>query len=139
MMTAPVMTPTRQQIVRLLWNRPGMSTRAVAAAVDVDESTAAYHLHRLRREGVVVAEEIGRVVAHYPAGWGDARARKYAALSAEARLVLAALDEAQMPLRAADVARRLGARVGAVRHALSLAVRLGLARQPMRGRYEVVS
>lgn len=125
--------------MRLLWREPGLSTRGVARNVDLDESTAAYHLHRLERAGVVVAERVGRVVAHYPNGWGDEAARKYAALSAEARAVMAVLKEEGLPLRAVDVARRSGVPVGAVRHALALAVRLGLARKPRQGLYEVVA
>lgn len=125
--------------MRLLWREPGLSTRGVARSVDLDESTAAYHLRRLERASVVVAERVGRVVAHYPNGWGDEVARKYAALSAEARAVLAVLKEEGLPLRAADVARRSGIAVGAVRHALALAVRLGLARKPRQGLYEVVA
>lgn len=125
--------------MRLLWREPGLSTRGVARSVDLDESTGAYHLHRLERAGVVVAERVGRVVAHHPNGWGDETARKYAALSAEARAVIAILKEESRPLRAADVARRSGIPVGAVRHALALAVRLGLARKPRQGLYEVVA
>lgn len=133
------MTPTRQQIVRLLWREPGLSTRGVAQAVDLDESTAAYHLHRLQRHGEIIVERVGRIAAHYPNGWGDETARKYAALSAEARIVLAVLKEESMPLRPVDAARRTGIPLSAVRHALTLAVRLGLARRPRQGRYEVVA
>ena len=125
--------------MRLLWREPGLSTRGVARSFDLDESTAAYHLHRLERAGVVVCERVGRVVAHYPNGWGDETARKYTALSAEARAVLAVLKEECTPLRAVDAARRTGMPVGAVRHALALAVRLGLARKPRQGLYEVVA
>ena len=138
-MTSPVMTPTRRQIARLLWARPGLSNRAVAREVDLDESTAAYHLDRLVREGVLVQERVGRVVAHYPMGWGDARARRYAALSAEARLVLAVLQEEPGPMRAVDLARRLDVRVGVVRAALELALRAGLARRVARGKFGVVA
>lgn len=125
--------------MRLLWREPGLSTRAVARGVDLEESTAAYHLHRLARAGIVVPERVGRVVAHYPNGWGDGVARKHRALSAEARAVLAVLKKDRLPMRAADLARRTGIRVGAVRHALALAVRLGLARKPRQGLYEVVA
>ena len=125
--------------MRLLWREPGLSTRAVARAVDLDESTAGYHLHRLARAGEIVVERVGRIAAHYPNGWGDAAARKYAALSAEARIVLAVLREEAMPLRPVDAARRAGIPVSAARHALTLAVRLGLARRPRQGRYEVVA
>ncbi|MFA5861643.1 MAG: winged helix-turn-helix transcriptional regulator [Candidatus Thermoplasmatota archaeon] len=138
-MTSPVMTPTRRQIARLLWARPGLSRRSVAREVDLDDSTAAYHLDRLVREGVIIQERVGRVVAHYPVGWGDARARKYAALSADARVVLAALQEEYGAMRAVDLARRLDVRVSVIRAALHLAVRSNLARRVGRGKYEVVA
>ena len=134
-MTSPVMTPTRQQIARLLWARPGLSTRGVAREVDLDESTAAYHLGRLVREGVLLQERVGRIVAHYPTGWGDARARRFAMLSAEARAVLAVLQEEGSPLRAVDIARRVAIPREHVRAALRLAVRLGFARRVALGKY----
>ena len=136
---APVLTPTRREIVRLLWRAPGLSTRGVARGVDLDESTAAYHLSRLKKGGEVVAERLGRVVAHYPNGWGDEKARRIAALSIEARLVLSVLSEELVPVRAVDVAKRSGLPREVVRHAIKTAVRLGLARRRRQGRYEVVA
>lgn len=125
--------------MRLLWREPGLSTRGVARAVDLDESTAGYHLGRLERSGEIVIERVGRAAAHYPNGWGDARARRYAALSAEARVVLAVLREELTPTRPVDLAHRTGLPREAVRHALHLAVRLDLARRVRQGRYEVVA
>ena len=127
------------QIVAVLQDRPGLSTRGVARAVDLCDATAAYHLARLEREGILVAERVGRIVAHFPSGWGGAKARRYAALSSEARIALAVLKDEGMPLRPADVAARAGIRLGAARHALASAVRFGLARRPRPGRYEVVA
>lgn len=133
------MTPTRQQIVRLLWREPGLSARRVARAVDLTESATAYHLHRLEQEGTIVVERVGRIAAHYPNGWGDETARKYAALSDEARVVLAVLKDEVVPVRVVDIARRSGLGHGAARHALLLSVRAGLARRVRLGRYEVVA
>jgi predicted transcriptional regulator len=133
-----VVSPTRQQIVMLLWREPGLSTRHVARAADVPEATAAYHLHRLERAGQVVTERVGRVAAHYPNGWGDARARKLAALSTEARIVVACLKESERPMRPVDVERRAGLSRGSARWALELAAREGFARRVGVGKYEVV-
>lgn len=130
------MTPTRQQIVRLLWREPGLSTRGIARAVDLDESTAGYHLHRLAKEGEIVVERVGRIAAHYPNGWGDEKARRYAALSADARVALAVLKESPGPHRAVDVERRTGLTRLRARAALELAARLGLARRVGLGKFE---
>lgn len=123
----------------LLWREPGLSTRHVARAVDVPEATAAYHLHRLARAGELVTERVGRIAAHYPNGWGDERARRIAALSADARGVLAALKEAERPLRPVDVERITGLSRGAARWALETLAREGLARRLAAGKFEVVA
>ena len=106
--------------------------------MDLDESTAGYHLHRLEREGQIVVERVGRVAAHYPNGWGDARARRYASLSAEARAALAVLRDLGVA-RVAEVSRWSGIPRGATRHALTLCERLGFVRRrSKRGFFEVV-
>lgn len=139
MAATKVASPTRRQIAMLVWQEPGLSTRHLARAADVPEATAAYHLHRLERAGEVVAERVGRIVAHYPNGWGDARARRYMALSAEARAVVAALREAERPLRAVDIERIVGLSRGSARWALELAAREGFARRLPGGKYEVIA
>lgn len=132
------MTPTRQQILRVLWQEPGLSTRGVARAVDLADATAGYHLNRLAKAGEIVVERVGRVAAHYPNGWGDAKARKYATLSVEARAVLAVLKDLGIA-RAAEVSRWSGLRLGATRHALELCEERGLVRRrAKRGFFEVV-
>lgn len=138
-MRAPVMTPTRRELLQLVRDAPGSSTRALAERVGLDESSAAYHLSRLAREGVIVTERAGHVLAHYPNGWGDARARAYATLSTEARVALAVLHDLGIA-RAAEVSRWSGIPIGATRHALALAERRGLARRvAKRGFFEVIA
>lgn len=137
-MRADVMTPTRRELLTLVRDAPGSSTRALAQRVGLAEATAAYHLDRLAKVGVIIEERAGNIVAHYPAGWGDARARAYATLSTEARCALAVLKDLGVA-RAAEVSRWSGLPLGAARHALALAERRGLARRrDKRGFFEVV-
>lgn len=139
MMRSPIMTPTRRELLQHVRDAPGSSTRALAQRVGLNASTAEYHLYRLAREGVIVQERVGNVVAHYPSGWGDARARAYATLNSEARAALAILADLGTA-RAAEVARWSGLDVQVVRHALDLAERRGLARRTgKRGFFEVVA
>lgn len=139
MMRAPTMTPTRRELLQVVRDAPGSSTRALARRAGLDESTTAYHLSRLAHEALIVTERAGHVLAHYPNGWGDARARRYAALSTEARVALAVLQDLGLA-RAAEVSRWSGMPLGVTRHALALAERRGLARRTnKRGFFEVVA
>lgn len=136
-MRADVMTPTRRELLMHVRNAPGSSTRALARRAGLDDSTTAYHLGRLAKLGVIVMERAGNALAHYPAGWGDAKARAYATISTEARVALAVLKDLGLA-RAAEVSRWSGIPLGATRHALALAERRGLARRARRGIFEVV-
>lgn len=138
-MRVDVMTPTRRELLAHVREAPGSSTRALAQRVGLSEATAAYHLALLAKEALVISERAGHVLAHYPNGWGAARARRYATLSAEARVALAVLADLGVA-RAAEVSRWSGIPLGATRHALSLAERRGLARRTnKRGFFEVVA
>lgn len=138
-MRVDVMTPTRRELLQHVRDAPGSSTRALAKRAALDHSTTAYHLSRLAREGAIVTERAGHALAHYPNGWGDARARRYATLSTEARVALAVLADLGVA-RAAEVSRWSGMPLGATRHALALAERRGLARRTnKRGFFEVVA
>jgi len=137
-MRADVMTPTRHELLMHVRDAPGSSTRALARRAGLDDSTAAYHLSRLAKLGVIVEERAGKVLAHYPAGWGDARARAYATISTEARVALAVLKDL-MTARAAEISRWSGMPIGVTRHALSLCERRGLVRRATkRGFFEVI-
>lgn len=137
-MCADVMTPTRRELLQHVRDAPGSSTRALAKRAGLDDSSAAYHLSLLAREGLVIEERAGNVVAHFPNGWGDARARRYATLSTEARVALAMLADLGVA-RAAEVSRWSGMPLEVTRHALALAERRGLARRTnKRGFFEVV-
>lgn len=60
----------RERIHDLLRRQPGLSTRQVARLSAVNESTADYHLRRLRRAGRVTEERVGRERLWYAAGCG---------------------------------------------------------------------
>lgn len=134
---APLLTRSRVGVLALVEERPGVSTRGVARALGVDDSTADYHLRMLHAAGRVARVRWGRVLAHFPNGF-DESSRLRRLLAEDQRAVLAALEEAGHALRAVDLARRTGFRVGSARWAMRLAVRAGLARRVGLGRFEAV-
>lgn len=138
-MRADLMTPMRRELLAHVRAAPGSSTRALARRAGLAEATAAYHLDRLARAGLIVEERAGSASAHFPNGWGDARARRYATLSTEARVALAVLQDLGIA-RAAEVSRWSGIPIGATRHALALCERRGLVkRREKRGFFEVIA
>jgi predicted transcriptional regulator len=60
----------RDEIRAWLIDEPGARPSDVAEAFEIHPSTADYHLRRLRREGAVVQEQVGRQLHHYPHGEG---------------------------------------------------------------------
>lgn len=126
------------EMVAILRQHPGMSTRALARAAGVDESTADYHLRRLRRAGRALAQPWGRELCWFPAGAGfcPVLRRAIPALRREevARVALA-LDEA--PATAGQLADRAGVPVGAARWATVVLEDAGIAERNATGRVQL--
>lgn len=59
-MTPPSLGATRDRILALVREEPGSGTRALAARIGLQESTVAYHLRRLERDGDVQTHLAGR-------------------------------------------------------------------------------
>lgn len=124
-----------ERIPRLLARAPGLSTRGVARALEVDESTADYHLRRLRKRGRVVAQPLGRELCWYASDNGLCPVLKRAVPPMrrdEVARVARALDE--VPATAAALAERAGVGVGAARWAAGILVCAGVARKTASGR-----
>ncbi len=123
------------RIEQVLSNQPGTSTRGVARAASIDESTADYHLRRLRRSGRVSVERSGRELAWFLASRAFCPVLKGAipAISRESVAAVArALDT--RPRTAADLARRSGRTMGEVRWAALRLREAGLAARTASGR-----
>lgn len=69
-MLAEPLSPVRQSILLRLLDLPGESCTDLAHAFGIDHSTAAYHLRRLERAGLVTASVTGRAILWYPVGCG---------------------------------------------------------------------
>lgn len=136
---APALTPTRKQVLDLLWKEPGLSMSGVAVKIDICPATAEHHLRRLERAGLAIAERAGRFVAYFPNGWGNRLSRRQATLSEEARLVIAVIQDAWMPLNAKEVSNRASMPLGKARWALEAARKAGFLRKRGWGRYEVIA
>lgn len=125
----------RARIAALLDHEPGASTSKVALALRLDDSTVAYHLRRLRREGKVLEQRQGREVCWFNAGRGmcPVLRRMVPALRREetARVALA-LDDSPQP--APWVAKRAGVPLGQVRWALVVLENAGLVARTAHGR-----
>jgi Mn-dependent DtxR family transcriptional regulator len=67
-MLAPTLSERRQEILHLVARDPGATPADIARALDVDHSTAAYHLRRLGRAGFVEPRPIGRALRYFSPG-----------------------------------------------------------------------
>lgn len=117
---------------------PGVSVTDVAEALDVDHSTAAYHLRRLEREQRIVGQRVGRVRAHVAngEGWCPYLRRVLPRLRPDgAEPVLEALLDRAV-FRVADAARR-GVPDGEARWALERFQEVGLVEKVGHGRYRI--
>ncbi len=56
---------SQARILRVLAAAPGANTRHVARTLELDESTASYHLRRLSKQGHVASERRGREVVWF--------------------------------------------------------------------------
>ncbi|MHB8634614.1 MAG: winged helix-turn-helix transcriptional regulator [Thermoplasmatota archaeon] len=101
-----------------LRRNPGMSKRALAAAVGLSWATTTYHLDRLAKAGAVELVRFGRRdIQCFPAGVPHSHRRLLAALREQrAALVLAALTERDVGVR--ELAMRLGLSESATRRRL---------------------
>ncbi|HWH07791.1 MAG TPA: winged helix-turn-helix transcriptional regulator [Candidatus Thermoplasmatota archaeon] len=128
----------RIRIAALLDHEPGASTRKVAHALAVDDSTAAYHLRRLRREGKVVEQRQGRERCWYNAGRGMCPVLRQAVPALrreETARVAQALGETPQP--ATWIARAAGVPLGQVRWALLVLEKAGLVARSSLGRVQL--
>jgi DNA-binding transcriptional ArsR family regulator len=129
------MVAPRLQLLDLAIREPGITTRQLAARIGVDETTASYHLRRLRRAGLVVSEAQGRSVHWFAASAGYCpvlRAAIPVMRRLDPRAVAHALDAT--PCTRVELAARAGVPVGAARWSLELLARSGIAERAKGGR-----
>lgn len=128
----------RARIADLLEAEPGASTRKVALALAMDDSTADYHLRRLRREGRVQVQRQGRETCWFNAHAGLCPVLRRvipAMRRTETLRVALALEDSPRP--ATHVAERSGVPLGQVRWALGVLERSGLVARTSRGRVQL--
>lgn len=128
----------RARAYRFVRENPGATVTDVAEAMDVDHSTAAYHLRELERDRRIVAERVGRVRSHVANGEGFCPFMRKVLprlRPAGARPVLEALLDRAV-LRVADAASR-GVDPGQARWALKRLREVGLVEKVGHGRYRV--
>lgn len=132
-------TSLRDAIATRLQLEPGLSTVELARRTATDESTADYHLRRLRRAGAVVCERAGRELAWYSNGGGFCPVLKRA-IPAFRRPTVVALAQAldDQFRNASDLAARAGITVGEVRWAAELLRWAGVAEPSPSGRLRLV-
>lgn len=126
---------SRTRVAQFVTATPGASTRRVAEALALDDTTVDYHLSRLARDGHVVLQRQGRENC-----WFAASARLCPVLRRavpalrrdETRAVALAMDD--LPRSAADLATRAGVPMGASRWALTTLKQAGLATSSRNGR-----
>jgi DNA-binding transcriptional ArsR family regulator len=135
---SPGASPNRARAYETVRANPGATVAEVANALEVDHSTAAYHLRRLEKEGRIVAERVGRVRSHVVNGdgWCPYLRRVLPRLRPDgAEPTLEALVERPV-VRVADAVGE-EAEVGEVRWALKRLQEVGLAERIGHGRYRL--
>lgn len=115
---------------------PGCSTRAVARAVGVDDSTADYHLRRLRKEGVLRCHDGRRQVSWWHRASGPFCPVLLDAIPIFRREGVAETARAleEWPTTASELARRCGVPLGQVRWNVEVLGQLGLLAKTRTGR-----
>lgn len=133
-----VTTTNRARAYDFVRENPGASVADVAEALEVDHSTAAYHLRQLERDRRVVAEDVGRVRSHVAngEGWCPYLRRVLPRLrpSGAEPVLEALLDRAVF--RVAD-ARARGVDEGKARWALKRLQEVDLVEKLGHGRYRI--
>lgn len=130
-----MMLDTRTRALDVLKSAPGSSTRGIARALSMDESTADYHLRRLEKLGLATRERAGREIAWFARGCGFCPVLRRAVpiLRREESLGIArALDDRPRPH--AEVAARARVPVGSARWVVPLLVEAGIAEKTRGGR-----
>ena len=131
----PPMENARDRILEFLTATPGASTRMVARAMGMDDSSADYHLRRLLKERRLELDLHGRRVAWWPARCGYCPVLRRA-IPAFRREGVAATAEAlgEWPVAAPEIARRAGLPLALARASLHALLDAGLATRTQRGR-----
>lgn len=108
----------------------------MAEAFGIHPSTAEYHLRRLREEGAVVRERVGRQLHHYPQGegWCEGSRAVHARLTPAGRALVEQLLDKGIVSRRAIVAR--GFSRSATRWALDQMLEADLVERGGWGLYE---
>ncbi|HUR68711.1 MAG TPA: winged helix-turn-helix transcriptional regulator [Candidatus Thermoplasmatota archaeon] len=134
----PLADDVRAALHRLLLERPGSSTRALASEMGLSESTVAYHLQRLVALGEASSTIVGRSRCWYARGCGLCPVLRRAVPTlrrAGVREVAAALGDT--PLTAPELAERTGVSLGAARWAAQELAHSFLAERTRGGRTQL--
>lgn len=127
---------SRLRIATHLAATPGASTRMVAQALMLDESTVDYHLRRMRRDGEALRERQGREVCWFVPKSGLCPVLRRAVPAfrrAETARLALALDET--PRTCLDLSARAGLTYGQARWSAAVLEQAGLARRTRQGRF----
>lgn len=128
-------TNARETIESFVKGAPGASTRMVARALGMDDSTADYHLRRMRKEARVGMERSGREVTWWPVGGSFCPVLRVLIplLRREgAEETALALDD--WPSTAIHLSLRSGAPIHRIRAGTGYLLRAGVAARSRRGR-----
>lgn len=129
-------SPVAQRILDLVRRRPGLTTRDVAAQLDLAWATVAYHQRRLEQEGLLSTTEQGRrLVLHAREGLDEPPMHALQALLQGQTMRRVALAvQAEPGLGEDALARHLGLPLRALRYHLERLAAAGLleASDPLR-------
>jgi predicted transcriptional regulator len=125
----------RRRVHAHLQAQPGSDVKDTAAAVGVSWSTAAYHLHRLEREGLLLSRRAGRSKRFFLNGvQGTARAEAIGALRNPTSMAIAQLVARQPGLMQKEIGAELHLPASTVSWHMRRLRQLGVVREERRWR-----
>lgn len=128
---------TRARVLERVRAAPGEGAAATARAIGLDATTVAYHLRRLERDQLVVAEGEGRARRYFAVG-AASPAQRVALLAERASVEMLSLVRAEPGLSKTEIARRLQVARATVTWHVGRLARAGLVRIERDGRRAMV-
>jgi predicted transcriptional regulator len=123
----------REEILRLIRQRPGMTFRELARELGIGIGDLQYHLRRLEREGKVFSKRMGRRRYLFPTGFEEEAGKLLVAMATETRRELLLLL-IEGPKSQWELAEMLGVSQPTVSYHVKELEKLGVIESERRGK-----
>jgi predicted transcriptional regulator len=129
-------SPVRARLFEVVARQPGITIQSAADAAGVARTTAAYHLHILARDGLIVQRPAHKTVHCYrnDGRYSEEEQLRLQALSGRRTRQVAELVAASGGVQRSELANLLGLSIATVNWHLRPLADRGLVREELRGR-----